>query len=136
MYYILHSSRSLYRRPPSRVKMKKFVAMVTDKLTILLWLYFLYFQYICERHFQKFANRSLFTGLRSITHFGRPEFNDFFKLVRNEHKSVSTISIHVSWLPCNSEAGIEPMLCSSGDCRMFKNCQNVRFRHIFETMLK
>ncbi|XP_077864050.1 dual oxidase 2-like, partial [Saccoglossus kowalevskii] len=31
--------------------------------------------YICERHFQTIAKKSLFTGLQAITHFGRPEFH-------------------------------------------------------------
>ncbi|CAG2177794.1 unnamed protein product, partial [Oppiella nova] len=30
--------------------------------------------YICERHFQRISNRSLFTGLKAKTHFGRPNF--------------------------------------------------------------
>ncbi|KAK7891033.1 hypothetical protein WMY93_022996 [Mugilogobius chulae] len=38
--------------------------------------------YVCERHFQKVWNRSLFTGLRSVTHFGRPPFVSFFSSCR------------------------------------------------------
>ncbi|CAG2174102.1 unnamed protein product, partial [Oppiella nova] len=33
--------------------------------------------YICERHFQRISNRSLFTGLKAKTHFGRPNFTVF-----------------------------------------------------------
>lgn len=46
------------------------------------------FQYICERHFQKVLNRSLFTGLRSITHFGRPPFVHFFNSLQDVHPEV------------------------------------------------
>ena len=46
-------------------------------------------QYICERHFQKVLNRSLFTGLRSITHFGRPPFERFFSSLQEVHPKVS-----------------------------------------------
>lgn len=46
-------------------------------------------QYICERHFQKVLNKSLFTGLRSITHFGRPPFVPFFDSLQEVHPEVS-----------------------------------------------
>lgn len=45
-------------------------------------------QYICERHFQKVLNRSLFTGLRSVTHFGRPPFERFFNSLQEVHPEV------------------------------------------------
>ncbi|KAK3558395.1 hypothetical protein QTP86_017988, partial [Hemibagrus guttatus] len=41
--------------------------------------------YVCERHFQKVSNRSLFTGLRSVTHFGRPPFLAFFSSLQEVH---------------------------------------------------
>ncbi|XP_064609284.1 dual oxidase 2-like [Liolophura sinensis] len=49
--------------------------------------------YICERHFQKVANKSLFTGLRSITHFGRPELNTFLDSLQEEHKNVRQFGV-------------------------------------------
>jgi len=49
--------------------------------------------YICERHFQKISSRSLFTGLRSITHFGRPDFESFFKLLTTEHSDVKLFGV-------------------------------------------
>ncbi|XP_032273503.1 dual oxidase 2 isoform X2 [Phoca vitulina] len=49
--------------------------------------------YICERHFQKVLNRSLFTGLRSITHFGRPPFERFFKSLQEVHPQVPKIGV-------------------------------------------
>lgn len=52
-------------------------------------------QYICERHFQKALNRSLFTGLRSITHFGRPPFEPFFNSLQEVHPQVSLLHILV-----------------------------------------
>lgn len=47
-------------------------------------------QYVCERHFQKVWNRSLFTGLRSVTHFGRPPFVSFFSSLQEVHPTVQT----------------------------------------------
>ncbi|KYO21449.1 dual oxidase 2 [Alligator mississippiensis] len=49
--------------------------------------------YICERHFQKVLNRSLFTGLRSITHFGRPPFVHFFNSLQDVHPEVRKIGV-------------------------------------------
>nr|XP_040824379.1 dual oxidase 2 [Ochotona curzoniae] len=49
--------------------------------------------YICERHFQKVLNRSLFTGLRSITHFGRPPFERFFNSLQEVHPQVRKIGV-------------------------------------------
>lgn len=45
-------------------------------------------QYVCERHFQRVWNRSLFTGLRSVTHFGRPPFLAFFNSLQDVHPEV------------------------------------------------
>ncbi|KAK2842412.1 hypothetical protein Q5P01_012612 [Channa striata] len=49
--------------------------------------------YVCERHFQKVWNRSLFTGLRSVTHFGRPPFVAFFKSLQEVHPEVGKIGV-------------------------------------------
>ncbi|XP_067938007.1 dual oxidase 2-like [Watersipora subatra] len=49
--------------------------------------------YICERHFQKVSNKSLFTGLRSITHFGRPDFSTFLGSLKDEHPGVSKVGV-------------------------------------------
>ena len=50
-------------------------------------------QYICEKYFQKIADRSLFTGLRSATHFGRPDFSQFFHMVKAAHPDVSVVNL-------------------------------------------
>jgi len=39
--------------------------------------------YICEKQFHKIHNASLFTGLRSSTHFGRPDFDDLFEQLQS-----------------------------------------------------
>ncbi|GFS21263.1 dual oxidase [Elysia marginata] len=49
--------------------------------------------YICERHFQKVAGLSMFTGLRAKTHFGRPKFSDFFEALKVVHNNVSQIGV-------------------------------------------
>ncbi|XP_018566718.1 dual oxidase 2-like [Anoplophora glabripennis] len=56
-----------------------------DLRTILL--------YICERHYQRVANKSLFTNLRAVTHFGRPEFSQFFRTVQYIHESAQRIGV-------------------------------------------
>uniref|UniRef100_A0A8C0ANC7 NAD(P)H oxidase (H2O2-forming) n=1 Tax=Buteo japonicus TaxID=224669 RepID=A0A8C0ANC7_9AVES len=49
--------------------------------------------YICERHFQKVLNKSLFTGLHSVTHFGRPPFIPFFNSLQEVHPEVQKIGV-------------------------------------------
>ncbi|CAN7939038.1 unnamed protein product, partial [Ixodes hexagonus] len=49
--------------------------------------------YICERHFQRISNRSLFTGLRAVTHFGRPDFPGFLDSLQLEHPTVSRFGV-------------------------------------------
>ncbi|ESO87606.1 hypothetical protein LOTGIDRAFT_235056 [Lottia gigantea] len=49
--------------------------------------------YICERHFQKVAGQSLFTGLRATTHFGRPKFQDFLLSLAHEHDGVPQVGV-------------------------------------------
>ncbi|KAL3865900.1 hypothetical protein ACJMK2_043248 [Sinanodonta woodiana] len=49
--------------------------------------------YICERHFQKVAGKSLFTGLKATTHFGRPRFYDFLEALRYSHQKVEKIGV-------------------------------------------
>ena len=46
------------------------------------------FLYICERHYQRVSNRSLFTNLKAVTHFGRPNFERFFSTVSSLHENV------------------------------------------------
>ena len=49
--------------------------------------------YIAERHFQRLSGRSLFTGMRAITHFGRPDFNTFFDSLAQEHCLLPKIGV-------------------------------------------
>ncbi|WAR00874.1 DUOX2-like protein [Mya arenaria] len=49
--------------------------------------------YICERHFQKVCGKSLFTGLRATTHFGRPQFEEFFRSLHVEHPKVKQVGV-------------------------------------------
>lgn len=48
------------------------------------------FQYICENHFQRLSKTSMFTGLKAINHFGRPDMSSFLKFVQKKHSYVST----------------------------------------------
>ncbi|OCT89499.1 dual oxidase 2 [Xenopus laevis] len=49
--------------------------------------------YICEQHFQKVKNHSLMTGLRSVTHFGRPPFAGFLSSLQDAHPKVKKIGV-------------------------------------------
>ncbi|XP_071836101.1 dual oxidase 2-like isoform X2 [Apostichopus japonicus] len=49
--------------------------------------------YVCERHFYKVSSRSLFTGLRSETHFGRPDFVSFLQSIKDNHSGVCPIGV-------------------------------------------
>ena len=50
-----------------------------------------YFQYICENHFHRVSKTSIFTGLKAINHFGRPDMTSFLKFVQKKHSYVSII---------------------------------------------
>lgn len=71
------------------------------------------FQYICERHFQKVLNKSLFTGLRSITHFGRPPFVPFFNSLQEVHPEVSAWLGTGEGAPTGQSGGLFPA-CPQG----------------------
>ena len=49
--------------------------------------------YIAERHFQRLSGRSLFTGMRAVTHFGRPDFSTFFDSLAAEHNLLPKIGV-------------------------------------------
>eukprot|EP00096_Caligus_rogercresseyi_P010505 TRINITY_DN3850_c0_g1_i1.p1 TRINITY_DN3850_c0_g1~~TRINITY_DN3850_c0_g1_i1.p1 ORF type:complete len:1540 (+),score=517.15 TRINITY_DN3850_c0_g1_i1:375-4994(+) len=49
--------------------------------------------YICENHFQRLQKRSMFTGLKAINHFGRPDMPAFLKFVQKKHSYVSKVGV-------------------------------------------
>ncbi|XP_063692372.1 dual oxidase 2-like isoform X2 [Bolinopsis microptera] len=51
--------------------------------------------YICERQFQDISNRSLFTGLKAVTHFGRPNFSSIFDHIALTHQDVRKFGVFV-----------------------------------------
>ncbi|XP_076646950.1 dual oxidase 2-like isoform X2 [Halictus rubicundus] len=67
-----------------------------DLRTILL--------YICERHFQKISNKSLFTGLKATTHFGKPNFQRFFMSVQRLHPKIKKIGVFSCGSPSVTQA--------------------------------
>lgn len=50
-------------------------------------------KYICENHFQRISNRSLFTGLKAINHFGRPDIAALLEHVQAQHSQVSKVGV-------------------------------------------
>ncbi|XP_075923678.1 dual oxidase 1-like [Petromyzon marinus] len=81
--------------------------------------------YIFERHFQKMSNRSLFTGLRSITHFGRPQFVPFLNSLQNLHPQAETVGVFSCGPP-----GLTKMVDKS--CRQLNRRDQAKFVHHFE----
>ncbi|XP_057664669.1 dual oxidase [Diorhabda carinulata] len=49
--------------------------------------------YICENHFQRLSKTSIFTGLKAVNHFGRPDMTSFLKFVQKRHSYVSKIGV-------------------------------------------
>ncbi|TKR77884.1 hypothetical protein L596_018782 [Steinernema carpocapsae] len=50
--------------------------------------------YICEKHFRgDHAGISMFTGLRATNHFGRPNFDAFFKFLQKRHYMTPEIGV-------------------------------------------
>ncbi|XP_060604820.1 dual oxidase 1-like [Ruditapes philippinarum] len=81
--------------------------------------------YICERHFQKIAGKSLFTGLEAVTHFGRPSFLQFLESLRYEHKKVKRLGIF--------SCGPRPMtLAVEQACLELNQYQYPTYYHHFE----
>ncbi|NXN97737.1 DUOX2 oxidase, partial [Rhinopomastus cyanomelas] len=81
--------------------------------------------YICERHFQKVLNKSLFTGLRSITHFGRPPFVPFFSSLQEVHPEVQKIGVF-SCGPPGMTKSVEKA------CRQLNKKDQTYFAHHYE----
>nr|XP_033776119.1 dual oxidase 1-like [Geotrypetes seraphini] len=81
--------------------------------------------YICERHFQKVLNKSLFTGLRSITHFGRPPFVPFFNSLQEVHPEVQKIGVF-SCGPPGMTKNVEKA------CQQLNKQDQAHFAHHFE----
>ncbi|XP_066271340.1 dual oxidase 2-like isoform X5 [Branchiostoma lanceolatum] len=81
--------------------------------------------YICERHFQRISGRSLFTGLNSITHFGRPNFESFFDTLQDEHPEVNTFGVF--------SCGPPPMTYTADKaCAAMNKFDGASFIHHFE----
>ncbi|XP_069480814.1 dual oxidase 2-like isoform X2 [Ambystoma mexicanum] len=81
--------------------------------------------YICERHFQKVLNQSLFTGLRSVTHFGRPPFVQFFDSLQEVHPEVRKIGVF-SCGPPGMTKNVEKA------CRQLNKRDQAHFLHHYE----
>lgn len=81
--------------------------------------------YICERHFQRVLNRSLFTGLRSITHFGRPQFVPFFISLQEVHPEVKKVGVF-SCGPPGMTKNVEKA------CQILNRRDQTQFTHHFE----
>ncbi|XP_015439624.1 PREDICTED: dual oxidase-like [Dufourea novaeangliae] len=91
-----------------------------DLRTILL--------YICERHFQKISNKSLFTGLIAITHFGKPNFSQFLMSVQKLHPTINRIGV----FSCGSPSMIQAIDVACKSITLNEKL-NVLFQHHFKS---
>ncbi|CAH1775162.1 unnamed protein product [Owenia fusiformis] len=82
--------------------------------------------YICEEHFQKVANKSLFTGLKAKTHFGRPLFENMFQGLQEQHNKVKKFGVF-SCGPPGLTKGVERACIN-----MSKVTSKSSFEHHFE----
>nr|XP_022914641.1 dual oxidase-like [Onthophagus taurus] len=86
------------------------------------------FLYICERHYQKISGKSLFTSLKAVTHFGRPEFPSLFRTIQTLHNEVSQIGVF--------SCGSPPVVSAVEQACFDLNKQTVegpRFIHIYKS---
>ncbi|KAK3606291.1 hypothetical protein CHS0354_037967 [Potamilus streckersoni] len=81
--------------------------------------------YLCERHFQKVADKSIFTGLRATTHFGRPRFQDFLASLSHEHRTVRRLGVF--------SCGPHPLtLAVEKACKELNKFESPTYYHRFE----
>jgi len=81
--------------------------------------------HVCERTFQKLSNRSLFTGCKALTHFGRPNFTHLFSQLQVVHHQAKKIGVF--------SCGPPAMTFAVDDGSKNVNLRNgPRFHHHFE----
>ncbi|KAB7505720.1 Respiratory burst oxidase-like protein A [Armadillidium nasatum] len=78
-----------------------------------------------ERHFQKLSGTSMFTGLRALTHFSRPNFAKVFQAIKEKYKTAPIVAVFT----CGSLA-----LSASVDsgCREVNKGNDPVFKHYYE----
>ncbi|KAL6106580.1 duox2 [Pungitius sinensis] len=81
--------------------------------------------YVCERHFQKVWSRSLFTGLRSVTHFGRPPLASFLNSLQEVHPEVGKFGVF-SCGPPGLTKNVEKA------CQQMNKMDQAQFLHHYE----
>uniref|UniRef100_A0AC35FZC6 NAD(P)H oxidase (H2O2-forming) n=1 Tax=Panagrolaimus sp. PS1159 TaxID=55785 RepID=A0AC35FZC6_9BILA len=91
--------------------------------------------YICEKHFRGLTNsnnRSMFTGLKAQNHFGRPNFDVFFKYLQNKHQSINDIGINdIGVFSCGPAAVNKQIRKACTEANRVRNAPS--FVHRFET---
>lgn len=81
--------------------------------------------HVCERTFQKISKKSLFTGCRALTHFGRPNFANLFEQMQKAHSTTSKIGVF--------SCGPPAMTLNVDDgAREANKREGPRFHHHFE----
>ncbi|KAL3120520.1 hypothetical protein niasHT_009345 [Heterodera trifolii] len=85
--------------------------------------------YICEKHFRgDNSGISMFTGLRATNHFGRPNFDSFFKfLQQSRHPEVAEIGV----FSCGPAQVNKQIRRACTEANRFRNAPS--FVHRFET---
>ncbi|XP_045615867.2 dual oxidase 2 [Procambarus clarkii] len=81
--------------------------------------------YLAERHFQRVSGTSLFTGLRAITHFSRPNFTSIFKSIKSKYNDASVVGVFTCGSP-NLSQSVEH------GCQEINKEEGPVFRHYYE----
>lgn len=69
----------------------------------------------------------MFTGLRAVNHFGRPNFDSFFKFLQNKHNNVEQIGV----FSCGPATVNKKIRQSCTEANRVRNAPS--FVHRFET---
>ncbi|CAD6199146.1 unnamed protein product [Caenorhabditis auriculariae] len=84
--------------------------------------------YICEKHFRgEHSGVSMFTGLRAQNHFGRPNFEAFFRFIQSRHREQEEIGV----FSCGPSALNEQISEGCSKANRVRNAPS--FCHRFET---
>ncbi|CAJ0580698.1 unnamed protein product, partial [Mesorhabditis spiculigera] len=84
--------------------------------------------YICEKHFRgSNQGSSMFTGLRAVNHFGRPNFETFFRFLQNKHNEIDDIGV----FSCGPASVNKQIRLACGQANRIRDAPT--FHHRFET---
>jgi dual oxidase len=82
-------------------------------------------RYFLENKLDSPCGKSLFTGLRTVTHFGRPDFNELLEDVQQKNSAIGKIGVFSCGPPALSKAVDKA-------AKHLNKYDNALFEHFFE----